>query len=62
MGMSASFLGRLAPNLAMWGFAGAGALFVVGSAIPLFQNDILLKIPGVAAYYTDNTPDSDKPF
>ncbi|BGP58611.1 hypothetical protein JCM8202_005300 [Rhodotorula sphaerocarpa] len=62
MGISANLLGRLGPNLARWGVVGAGALMVVGSALPLFQHDVLMKIPGVAAYYTDKTPDEDKPF
>ncbi|KWU42742.1 hypothetical protein RHOSPDRAFT_35690 [Rhodotorula sp. JG-1b] len=62
MGLTPSLVARLAPTLALWGFAGAGALMVVGSAIPLFQTDVLKKIPVVADYYVDNTPDSDKPF
>lgn len=37
MGLTPSLVARLAPTLALWGFAGAGALMVVGSAIPLFQ-------------------------
>ncbi|GAA5988377.1 hypothetical protein JCM10908_003537 [Rhodotorula pacifica] len=60
MGISANLLGRLAPSLALWGVAGAGALFVFGSALPLFQTDVLKKIPVVADYYVDKTPDSDK--
>ncbi|GAA5872727.1 hypothetical protein JCM3774_005042 [Rhodotorula dairenensis] len=62
MGISPSLVGRLAPTLALWGVAGAGALMVFASGIPLFQTDILKKIPVVADYYVDKTPDSDKPF
>ncbi|CAO1624277.1 unnamed protein product [Sympodiomycopsis kandeliae] len=50
------------PTLAIWGGAGGGALMLFASPIPLFQHDILLKIPLIKEYYTDKTPDSDKPF
>ncbi|GAA5915446.1 hypothetical protein JCM6882_007894, partial [Rhodosporidiobolus microsporus] len=45
MGFTPSFFTKLAPNLALWGGAAAGALLVVGSSLPLFRNDILLKVP-----------------
>ncbi|KAM0754641.1 hypothetical protein T439DRAFT_321673 [Meredithblackwellia eburnea MCA 4105] len=53
---------KWSPILALWGGAavGAGALFL--SPIPRFQRDVLQKIPGIAGYFTDKTPDSDKPF
>ncbi|ORY47094.1 ubiquinol-cytochrome-c reductase complex subunit-domain-containing protein [Leucosporidium creatinivorum] len=53
---------RWVPTLALWGVAGVGALTLFASPIPLFQKDVLHLIPGVREYYTDNTPDSDKPF
>ncbi|BGP04060.1 Cytochrome b-c1 complex, subunit 10 [Rhodotorula toruloides] len=62
LGFTPAFVTRLVPNLALWGFAGAGVLFLAGSSIPLFQTDVLKKIPVVANYYEDKTPDSDKPF
>ncbi|KAG0659199.1 hypothetical protein C6P46_005252 [Rhodotorula mucilaginosa] len=37
MGLTPSLVARLAPTLALWGFAGAGALMTFASAIPLFQ-------------------------
>ncbi|BGP20898.1 hypothetical protein JCM10213v2_009063 [Rhodosporidiobolus nylandii] len=62
LGFTPAFGAKLIPNLALWGFAGVGALVVVGSSLPRFRNDILLSIPGLSSYYTDKTPDSDKPF
>ncbi|GEM11846.1 cytochrome b-c1 complex, subunit 10 [Rhodotorula toruloides] len=62
LGFTPAFVGRLVPNLALWSFAGAGVLFLAGSSIPLFQTDVLKKLPVVANYYEDKTPDSDKPF
>ncbi|GAA5970399.1 hypothetical protein JCM11641_001696 [Rhodosporidiobolus odoratus] len=62
LGFTPAFGARLIPNLAMWGIAAGGALLVVGSSIPLFKNDVLIKVPFVAEYYSDRTPDSDKPF
>ncbi|GAA5852036.1 hypothetical protein JCM8547_000135 [Rhodosporidiobolus lusitaniae] len=61
-GITPSLVSKLIPNLAMWGVAGAGALVVVGSSIPLFKTDVLIKIPFIGEYYVDRTPDSDKPF
>ncbi|GAA6063523.1 hypothetical protein JCM10212_006696 [Sporobolomyces blumeae] len=52
---------RIAPTLALWGVAGLGALFVAGSAIPLFRQDVFYKI-GLKSIFEDKTPDSDKPF
>ncbi|GAA5978668.1 hypothetical protein JCM5350_002473 [Sporobolomyces pararoseus] len=49
------FTARLIPNLALWGGAGLGALFVFGAGIPLFRQD-------VKSVFEDKTPDSDKPF
>ncbi|KAL8286361.1 hypothetical protein RQP46_004378 [Phenoliferia psychrophenolica] len=42
------------PVLAVWGAAAVGAGMLFLSPIPLFQK--------VADYFTDKTPDSDKPF
>ncbi|GMK59185.1 hypothetical protein CspeluHIS016_0702000 [Cutaneotrichosporon spelunceum] len=63
-------LGRVTPellrpfgsSLVIWG-AGAGiavALFM--SSVPIFQRDVLDKIPVVRDYFVDDTPESDKPF
>ncbi|UZJ57198.1 hypothetical protein CBS101457_006518 [Exobasidium rhododendri] len=50
------------PSLALWGGAGGGAVMLFMSQVPIFQSDVLMKLPGLKAYYTDKTPDSDKPF
>ncbi|CAO1629656.1 unnamed protein product [Jaminaea pallidilutea] len=49
-------------TLGIWGGAlgGAGMLFL--SSVPIFQHDVLMKIPFVASYFEDTTPDSDKAF
>ncbi|GAA5932003.1 ubiquinol--cytochrome-c reductase subunit 10 [Sporobolomyces koalae] len=61
-GLTPQFVvGRLAPNLAMWGAAGLGALFVFGAGIPLFRQDVFYPI-GLKSIFEDKTPDSDKPF
>lgn len=39
LGFTPAFVTRLVPNLALWGFAGAGVLFLAGSSIPLFQTE-----------------------
>ncbi|GAA5912000.1 hypothetical protein JCM8208_006455 [Rhodotorula glutinis] len=60
LGFTPAFFTKLAPNLALWGFAGVGAIAVIASGIPRFQRDVLDMVPGVRSYYVDDTPDSDK--
>ncbi|PWN49929.1 hypothetical protein IE53DRAFT_316742 [Violaceomyces palustris] len=50
------------PSLALWGGAAAGGVTLFMSSVPLFKTDVLLKIPVVASYFEDKTPESDKPF
>lgn len=38
---------KWAPTLAMWGGAGAGAVMLFMSGVPLFKKDVLLKLPVV---------------
>ncbi|CAK9785606.1 hypothetical protein CC85DRAFT_301298 [Cutaneotrichosporon oleaginosum] len=56
------FLRPFASSAIFWG-AGAGiAVSLFMSSVPLFQKDVLDKIPVVRNYFIDDTPDSDKPF
>ncbi|KAK1927776.1 cytochrome b-c1 complex subunit 10 [Papiliotrema laurentii] len=50
------------PALAVWGIGAGAAVALFASDIPLFQKDVLQKIPVINSYFTDKTPDSDKPF
>ncbi|PWN20628.1 hypothetical protein BCV69DRAFT_299109 [Microstroma glucosiphilum] len=50
------------PSLALWGGAAGGAVLLFMSKVPIFQHDVLDKIPFVKTFYVDDTPDSDKPF
>ncbi|KAJ9108754.1 hypothetical protein QFC21_000074 [Naganishia friedmannii] len=50
------------PSILLWGGAIGAGVALFAQAIPIFQKDILKKVPLVAAYYEDNTPESDKPF
>ncbi|GAA6010531.1 hypothetical protein JCM11491_006983 [Sporobolomyces phaffii] len=60
-GITPAFTARLIPNLALWGGAGLGALFVFGAGIPLFRQDVFYTL-GMKSIFEDKTPDSDKPF
>ncbi|GAA6001996.1 cytochrome b-c1 complex subunit 10 [Rhodotorula paludigena] len=62
LGFNPQVVLRALPVVSLWGFAGVGALAVVGSAIPRFQRDVLDLVPVVRKYYVDDVPDSDKPF
>lgn len=39
---------KWAPSLALWGGAGAGAVMLFMSSVPLFKKDILIKLPVVS--------------
>ncbi|GAA5869878.1 hypothetical protein JCM16303_001827 [Sporobolomyces ruberrimus] len=43
-GITPQFTARLIPNLALWGGAGLGALFVFGAGIPLFRQDVFYRL------------------
>ncbi|EJT98453.1 hypothetical protein DACRYDRAFT_57596 [Dacryopinax primogenitus] len=51
----------LAP-LCLWGAAAGTFVTLLMSPVPLFQKDVLLKIPGIKDFFEDTTPISDKPF
>lgn len=42
---------RWIPSLALWGGAAAGGVALFMSQVPIFQNDVLKKIPGLDTYY-----------
>ncbi|KZO99441.1 hypothetical protein CALVIDRAFT_534433 [Calocera viscosa TUFC12733] len=48
--------------LALWGVAAGTFVSLLMSATPIFQHDVLFKVPGLKAFYEDTTPASDKPF
>ncbi|CEH15058.1 Cytochrome b-c1 complex subunit 10, fungi [Ceraceosorus bombacis] len=50
------------PSLALWGAGAGAAVTLFLSGVPLFQTDVLKKLPVLKEYYEDKTPDSDKPF
>ncbi|BEI89628.1 uncharacterized protein CcaverHIS019_0209900 [Cutaneotrichosporon cavernicola] len=61
-GLTPELLRPFASSAIFWG-AGAGiAVSLFMSSVPLFQKDVLDKIPVVREYFIDNTPESDKPF
>ncbi|KAJ1035382.1 hypothetical protein NDA13_000799 [Ustilago tritici] len=53
---------KWAPTLAMWGGAGAGAVMLFMSSVPLFKKDVLLKLPVIAPYFEDKTHPADNAF
>ncbi|EUC65047.1 ubiquinol-cytochrome-C reductase complex subunit [Rhizoctonia solani AG-3 Rhs1AP] len=58
-------LGSLKPwagTAGRWGVAAGAAVTLFMSVTPIFQKDVLLKIPVLSTYFEDNTPASDKPF
>ncbi|RSH82540.1 uncharacterized protein EHS24_007520 [Apiotrichum porosum] len=59
---SAEFFRPFGPSLMFWG-AGAGvAVSLFMSPVPIFQRDVLHRFPFLKDYFTDKTPDCDKPF
>ncbi|AFR94333.2 ubiquinol-cytochrome c reductase subunit 10 [Cryptococcus neoformans] len=50
------------PSAAVWGVAAGAAVSFYLSEVPIFQKDVLIKVPVVGSYFKDTTPDSDKPF
>ncbi|WVQ84594.1 hypothetical protein IAT38_006748 [Cryptococcus sp. DSM 104549] len=61
-GLTAERLSHWAVPAATWGVGAGVAVTLFASSIPLFQADVLHKIPVVRTYFIDTTPDSDKPF
>ncbi|CED84488.1 Cytochrome b-c1 complex subunit 10, fungi [Phaffia rhodozyma] len=53
---------RFVPSLGVWGVGAGGLITLLLSSTPIFQQDVLVKVPVLTEYYTDNTPASDKPF
>lgn len=49
--MSNRRLARWRPTLAIWGIGAAGAVSLLMSDVPLYQRDVLKKIPLVASYF-----------
>ncbi|KAF6765050.1 hypothetical protein DFP72DRAFT_869906 [Ephemerocybe angulata] len=47
---------------ATWGIGAGSAVFLLLSVTPLVRREVLQKTPGLAWYYEDKTPASDKPF
>ncbi|KAG2213142.1 hypothetical protein INT47_011291 [Mucor saturninus] len=46
---------RVAPTLAVWGFATAAALALLGSDIPIVRADVLGRIPLAGKYFPVQT-------
>ncbi|GAC73075.1 hypothetical protein PANT_8d00052 [Moesziomyces antarcticus T-34] len=53
---------KWAPTLALWGGAGAGAVMLFMSSVPLFKKDVLIKLPVIAPYFEDKTHPADNAF
>ncbi|PWN28078.1 hypothetical protein BDZ90DRAFT_259904 [Jaminaea rosea] len=53
---------KWAMTLGIWGAAAGGAVALFMQKVPIFQRDVLDKVPFVGAFFKDETPDSDKPF
>ncbi|WVN87526.1 uncharacterized protein L203_102709 [Cryptococcus depauperatus CBS 7841] len=51
-----------APTAAIWGVAAGAAVSFLLSDVPLFQKDVLIKVPMLGTYFKDTTPESDQPF
>ncbi|EPQ30121.1 uncharacterized protein PFL1_02238 [Pseudozyma flocculosa PF-1] len=50
------------PTLALWGGAGAGAVMLFMSNVPIFKHDVLIKMPFIASYFEDKTHPADNAF
>ncbi|CDW94177.1 hypothetical protein [Sporisorium scitamineum] len=53
---------KWAPTLALWGGAGAGAVMLFMSSVPIFKKDVLIKLPVIAPYFEDKTHPADNAF
>ncbi|KAK0542543.1 hypothetical protein OC846_006704 [Tilletia horrida] len=62
MGFTAENVTKWVPTLALWGGGAGVAATLFLSSVPRYKTDVLLKLPIISAYFTDKTPDSDKPF
>ncbi|EJT50566.1 hypothetical protein A1Q1_08268 [Trichosporon asahii var. asahii CBS 2479] len=61
-GLTPELLRPFRSSLIGWSVTAGVAVSLFMSPVPLFQKDVLQKIPFLAPYFTDNTPESDKPF
>ncbi|KAH8918205.1 hypothetical protein BT69DRAFT_1247910 [Atractiella rhizophila] len=61
-GVNAPMAIKWVPTLGIWGVGATAALFLFMSDIPVFKQDVLLKIPILKNHYEDKIPASDKPF
>lgn len=50
------------PSLALWGVGVGATVSLLLSNTPIFQNDVLKKIPLLGQTWVDTTPAEDKPF
>ncbi|ORX35363.1 cytochrome b-c1 complex subunit 10 [Kockovaella imperatae] len=62
MGFTPERLAGFRGPLVMWGFGIGVTVSLFLSSVPIFKRDVLQKVPVLGDYYTDKTPDSDKPF
>lgn len=50
------------PSLALWGVGTGLTLSYLLSNTPIFQHDVLIKLPVLGNIWVDDTPAEDKPF
>jgi len=50
------------PSLALWGVATGVTVSYLLSNTPIFQHDVLIKLPILGSVWVDDTPAEDKPF
>jgi ubiquinol-cytochrome c reductase subunit 10 len=51
---------RWVPSLVLWGGAAAGGVTLYMSQVPIFQNDVLKKFPGLDAYFKGESSFDDR--